>query len=544
MMNSMPSSWTRAVYINLIGGPLQLSISSGDVNIIAGPNGSGKSALLNQAYRAFGPGQAEFLPGHRQITFNNDNIDWMQMPADQLTTNMFANPEAHGRHKSVWSEDHFKLTIKNLLSQDIEFSGKIVEAVQSGNSVFLERIKSQRTPIQRLNDVFQVARLPIEIFLLNGSVRARREGNIYTVDRLSDGERAAMFLVSNILSRPQNSVVLIDEPEKHLNPSISGSLISAAVRARPDLGYFFATHDLPLIDWLEPKIIVHVRNSTVVSVMPEQRVFDITLMEREDGLTDELRSSVLGSRKAVLYVEGVESSFDKILYTLVYPGWNVVGSGGWEAAVQYVRTLKQNSRFVWLQSCALIDGDGRDEAEKAGFAAEGIFCLDHVSIENLLLERSVVAAMAPVVSGVFAGPSADQRVDNVRQLIPELISKQKERIVAKRVSWKANRQLSQRKVSTNDIIQGQTDIQGVNLTELMQDEVSKLAQEQGGDAFELLVRIPVKESDLPAKIANALGFASFGHYRQAVIKQIEERTGAGEIILSSLRSRLPVLPTI
>lgn len=76
----------------------------------------------------------------------------------------------------------------------------------------------------------------------------------YQIDQMSDGERAAFFLAGAIITQDVDSTILIDEPERHLHPSISGPLVQAAIRTRTDLAFAFSTHDLNFIEYMSMRI--------------------------------------------------------------------------------------------------------------------------------------------------------------------------------------------------------------------------------------------------------------------------------------------------
>ncbi len=225
----------------------------------------------------------------------------------------------------------------------------------------------------------------------------RDRGVPYTIDLLSDGERAGLLLICSALVQPTNSFLLIDEPERHLNPSISGPLISAIVRARPDIGYVLATHDLQLIEWLHPSRILHVRDSNIISAPGspvEAREYSISVLDSKGDIPEELRYALLGSRRALLLVEGTNTSEDKVLYSLIYPDWNVVAKGGCDTIISSVSALEGNGAYHWLKVAGIVDRDGREQIEILALTGKGIFTLPVPTIENIFCVKEIVRAMA------------------------------------------------------------------------------------------------------------------------------------------------------
>lgn len=330
--------------------------------VIAGPNGVGKSALLYQIYRTMPLGAFSYYPGHRVITFNNG---WSNLNQDisQLRMHLHTQHESFNRFKGSWSEDHIKSIVRRITNAEAAFNAKLLDRA----SIDPTNIASERysSPISKLNSVFASAGLSVSFSLDDEGIIVRRGSDTYRIDSMSDGERAALFLVSAILVQEPGTVIMFDEPERHLHPSIAGPLVEAATRLTPDIGYIFATHDMSFISSLEDATLIHVTDSKVTSLRPEIREFVAEIVRPELDLPDGLRADVLGARSKVLFVEGNIGSHDRDLYARLYQGWKVVPKGGWEQCDIAVRALRGNSAIHWIEASALIDGDQRDTAEKS-----------------------------------------------------------------------------------------------------------------------------------------------------------------------------------
>jgi ABC-type glutathione transport system ATPase component len=66
----------------------------------------------------------------------------------------------------------------------------------------------------------------------------------YRAGRLSDGERVGFYLTAHALLAPKNGILVIDEPELHLHPTIQSSLWNALEQEREDCTFVYITHDL------------------------------------------------------------------------------------------------------------------------------------------------------------------------------------------------------------------------------------------------------------------------------------------------------------
>ncbi len=517
----------------------ELRLATGEITIVTGPNGVGKSALLGEIARSCGEGDVvETFFGGRAVSFETENVDQIEHSL-QTVSQQFR--QSTTRFRQPHRDQQFKSIIRRIINAQTQSTEDVLKASESG-VLLADAILAHPRPLNTINSIFATALLPIEMVLREGVLKARRGLSEYGIDRLSDGERAALLIAGAVVVRPRGSFIVIDEPERHLNSAISGALLSAVVRARPDVGYIFATHDLQLIQWLRPTQVVHVRDSVVIEPHSESRRFDIAILAGENDLPEELRYAILGTRQKLLLVEGEATSEDQALYRHIYPGWNVIARGGWETVSTGVRSLSHNSDYHWLTAVGIIDGDGRDESERSGLVNDNIHCLPVPTIENLFLHPLVVEKMAEAAHGLFGGASGTERLKKLTQVLPELLFQSRADVVARRLVWEGNRVLSEAKLSVKSVKNGQKEFEKIDL----QPVRARIEKEFDGavscsDLIGALQKLPVKNTNIPKPVAEALGFANFGLYKCAVLKQIETGSESGKAITLALQQVLPSL---
>lgn len=368
---------------------VSLSIAAGSTTLVAGPNGVGKSALLAALFRSVPQGVATYLPGHRQINFNN-GWETIGQDATQLVKNMFQHVDAFNRYKGAWAEDQFKATVRRLLHAEAAYNRNFRHRFAEGHCGSQEAGSLRLSPIDTLNLVFEGARLPVRFTLTADGLSAEREGTTYPIDAMSDGERAALFIVAVIVTQSDNTVVLIDEPEKHLHPSITALLLDACIRARPEISIVVSSHDVFLIERLSPTHVIHIRNSTVTNINPESRVFDARVIDNIESVPEDLRTALLGARSEILFVEGDGGSRDLALYSHVYENVKVSPRGGHGKVQEAVNALKGILEKHWLIPYGIIDGDGRDLDERMTLARKNIFALPSPTIENVFFYDEMI----------------------------------------------------------------------------------------------------------------------------------------------------------
>jgi ABC-type Mn2+/Zn2+ transport system ATPase subunit len=511
-----------------------------DIVVITGPNGAGKSTLISEM-PAIHDRSVERFYGGRQITFTNNDTDQIG-PVDDFVRGVKANVS---RHSSTWGEGHLKSVIRRILNGQAQAANDIVEALKAGFSIADAELKNP-LPISEINACFRAGHLTIQFKMVEGRMQAVRGDETFTIEKLSDGERAALLLAGAVVVQPKDGIFIMDEPERHMNPAICGPLLSALVRKRPDLSFVFATHDLGLINWLRPTKIIHLQDARLVSNRhPITWDYDFVVIDDAGNIPESLRYGLLGSRRALLLVEGTASSEDKSLYSLVYPDWNVLPREGWQSVEAGVRVLNENRDFHWLTVAGLIDRDGRSTEERQKLARKQVFSLPSPTIENLFLQKQIVENMAEAAASFFGGPSAADRINKIEGCIRAFLKKDSATIIARRVVWAANRLVAEGKVSISDIVGGQEEIAAIPLNPLREEITNDLKHAlEEASALDALSRIPIKNTGLPSAIAHVLGHRGYDMYTKAILTHIERETEIGKRLLAIFRAMLPQLPKI
>ena len=538
--NSEPQSISSAPTLPIQIEMVELQLAIAEIMVVTGPNGVGKSALLGEIARSIGDGDiVETFFGGRSVMFDSENVDQIENSL-QLTSQFIRQNTT--RYRQPNRDQQFKSVMRRIINAQTQATEDAFRAAENGASLAHAKL-AHRRPLDTINSIFETALLPIEIVLRDGVLKAKRGVSEYGIDRLSDGERAALLIAGAVVVRPQSSFIVIDEPERHLNPAISGALLSAVIRARPDVGYIFATHDLQLIQWLRPNQVIHVRDSVVIEPQSEKRRFDIAILTGENDLPEELRYAILGTRQKLLLVEGAATSEDQALYRHLYPGWNVIARGGWETVSTGVRSLSRNSDYHWLTAVGIIDGDGRNESERASLAQDQIHCLTVPTIENLFLHPVVLEKMADAAHELQGGDTGSQRLAKLNEVITTLLEESRSDIIARRLVWEANRLLSGKKLSVKSVENGQSSFDAIDLQPLRNRiETEFDTAVSVSNPTSTLTQLPVKNTKIPKPVAKILGFENFDALKRAVLKQIESRSDAGAAIKTALRAGLPTLP--
>ena len=170
----------------------------------------------------------------------------------------------------------------------------------------MERIVNHERPVfARINDLLHLSGLAVSIENSAGEeilARHRDATEPYSIARMSDGERNAVIIAANVLTAKGGTVLLIDEPERHLHRSIIEPFLSTLFAQRPDCTFIVSTHEtaLPMANPDQPVLMV--RSCRWNGATPG--AWDAALLEKNTGLPEDLKRTILGARKSILFVEG------------------------------------------------------------------------------------------------------------------------------------------------------------------------------------------------------------------------------------------------
>ncbi len=254
---------------------------------------------------------------------------------------------------------------------------------------------------------------------------------------MSDGERSVLYLAAQVLCVPNDKIIIMDEPEVHLHPSLMARLWTSLEQSRPDCLFIYITHDVNFASTHRSSDIIWVKN------------FDGTKWELEmlpdSDLPKELLIELLGNRKEVLFVEGTEGSYDKRIYSALFPDCYVVPSGGCEQVINNVKAYNRTSSLHAIKAQGIIDRDFKTEEQLNALKEKGIFHLKVAEVENLFLTKEAVQ----ILSQRF-GADADKTFSSIKTYISERFSKQAKKQISEALVAGVKEVLSGITISDNE----------------------------------------------------------------------------------------------
>ncbi|MBA4257340.1 MAG: hypothetical protein C0445_15910 [Polaromonas sp.] len=418
----------RSITLPRPGGGNQ-TISTNRNLLFVGANGSGKTRL-GTWLEMDSPDQARVyrISAQKSLSMPDSTTP---ISIELAERSLIFGHQDHGNNKKYfrWSDkpatgflnDYEKLMVF-LFSDETEENAKYkIAQRQSVNKV--------EPPLTRLDKVKQIwERILPHRELLVGGLRIQTQvrgdaSKIYKSSEMSDGERVIFYLIGQCLSSPQDGIVVIDEPELHLHKSVQATLWAEIERQRPDCLFVYLTHDVDFAASQEGAQRVWLKSFDGTS-------WDWELIDDKDDLPDDLLIEVLGSRKPVVFVEGINGSHDVSLYREILTGFLVIPRGSCDQVIQAVRALRSNPQLHHLQVYGLIDRDRRTQPEIAALQTDNIFTLDVAEVENLFCTQEILALVS---ARLARDPVADftLSVEHIfKQLINEINTQVSLRVIA------------------------------------------------------------------------------------------------------------------
>lgn len=216
--------------------------------------------------------------------------------------------------------------------------------------------------------------------------------DLITTERLSRGERTALYYIAAMVYAPRRSVVFVDSPSLFLHPSLVNQFWNKIEQMRPDCRFIYDSPDPGFIGSRTENVIIWIR-----SFDKAEGSWDYDLLDAS-SISEDLYVDLIGSRRPVLFIEGDSvHSIDSRLYTLVFPEYTVRPLGSCDKVIEATRSFNTLRQFHPLDTHGIVDRDRRTIAEVAYLRKRNIMVPEVAEVENIFLSRGVVRTMAQIL---------------------------------------------------------------------------------------------------------------------------------------------------
>ena len=513
-----------------------LSVAIGKPTFILGRNGTGKSALVHRLVSELAP-DVVYLPGSRPAYFDQEGLTMTAATRRQYDQHRHDwDRQLETRYRPVSGTNRNEKAVFDLQSKEAQYSLDATADIKlhGRESSAIDRLMLRDSPLEKANQLFEQGNLPVRLKMVNGEVMATRSAsNPYGIVKMSDGERSAMILAAEVISAKPGSVLLIDEPELHLHRSIVVPLLITLMSERQDCAFIISTHELSLPAEIENAQALLVRGCTWTAASTVVG-WEANLLPSIDEVPEDIRIDILGSRRRILFVEGVQSSMDQPLYEILFPDVSVRPRNNCVEVQKAVTGLRVVEALHHIDAYGLVDNDSQTPEKIASLAKNNIYALPAYSVESLYYSEEVMAAIAVrQVLETEENPMA--LLDVAKAKAVESLTEAHIELLAGMVSAQHVRQaiISRAPDRHALVVNGDAPL-NITLDTPYPAEAARLrALIQAKDLAGIIQRYPVRRTQILKRLATGLRFKNRGEYENAALTQI----AADPNIASAVRSK-------
>ena len=519
--------------------PLHVSLKRGESLFVVGPNGSGKSALIQHLISSHEGQNIQRISAHRQTWLGSGSLNLTPLSRKQFEQE---STSYERQYEALWREDYAEqkqsAVLFDLVAKDNTRARSITGFVDDKDlEGAAQRATESVSAFTELNDLLALGTLLIALENSNDEeiiAKHRKADASYSIAQMSDGERNAAIIGATVLTVEPGTILLIDEPERHLHRSIIVPFLAAVFANRQDCTFVISTHELALPASNPTAGVLMVRSCEWQK--NRASAWDIDLLESNDQVPEEIRQAILGSRRKVLFFEGTATSLDLPIYNALFPDISVVASGGSTDVQRAVEGIRGSYDLHHVEAFGLIDGDGRSKEAVDILRSRDVFALDAFSVESLYycsesldavvrwqeesLGRQADSMMQPALDAAFAALEEDGLAERMAARRCEHVVRN--RIVSQAPNWETIRD------------DGQPDIK-ISVTSPFQQELARFRElVEARDFDQLVARYPLRESGVLVELSRALEFRKRDLYEQTLVARVQ----SDEVLAEKLRERI------
>lgn len=519
------------------GELLDFPINMGDKVFVMGANGTGKSSLMQWLYRFYfnnADANVRWISAHRQNWFSSNTMDFSpQQKRDQENNIRVTDINLDARWRDYGS-NRAGIAIYDFIDSDNTRNRAIATAYEKQDVEAADTASKKDNLIKIMNELLLLSNISINISLEgNDKIVATKLGsNPYSIAELSDGERNAFLIAANVLTAKSNSVVLIDEPERHLHRSIISPLLTHLFSKRQDCVFIISTHDVTLaLDNPSARILL-IRGCTYQGSSVSG--WDVNIVPPGAEIDYDIKKNILGARRKILFIEGEEEgrSLDKPLYSLIFPNVSIIPKSNCRNVEHTVSSIRDTANIHFVNAFGIVDNDRRSESDINKLKNKGVYALSVISVESIYyhpaIQHFIAQRQADMSGGDVSLYIANAKAAAIREIRPH-IQRLSMRTAEKAIREEFFRHIpKKRDIETKDSINV-----SINLAKYVREESERLHNAlDAGNLVEIISRYPVRETGALKHIAKELKFPEPKDYEAAVRKLLMDKTEALNFVKS------------
>ena len=350
--------------------------------VIIGANGAGKSSLINEL-RKNSIDEMYVLPAQKLLYFMLNIQERNNVTKEKY---IYESKQVDIKIDTI---DLYPFQIENSISNT--FTKLITLLVKDYTNIVTRRSRKEKDlPLTLWDRVEQIWNqiFPEIIFELEPDdrvVKVEKNGSKYSINGLSDGERCILFYIGNVLLAPENSYIIVDEPETFLNAAVYNELWDLLISERHDCQFIFASHNM---DFVQSRT-----TATYIWCKKFEAPYNLEYQKLDDSLNLPLNllTEVSGTKKPILFCEGTKTSIDYQIYSKLFSEFCFVKPvQGHKQVIQYTKAYNELKKSHGNEAYGIIDYDWMDEVRIQNYKKKNIFVLPFNEIEMFLIDEEIV----------------------------------------------------------------------------------------------------------------------------------------------------------
>ncbi len=456
--------------------------------VIVGANGSGKTRFGSYI---------------EQLYIEDDKLKIYRVPAQKLLSipEEVQSRSIDGAQRNLWYGENVNNQIAYYKSK-VRYNGglcvgylddyeKLLVLLHSKATECMYEAKARNeickeTELDQVIEIWEQLLPERKLKIRSGTIESFPTDNknaVYNAKELSDGERVIFYLIGQSICAPKNSIIIIDEPELHIHKSIVRKLYDLIENTRKDCSFVYLTHD---IDFATSR-----QNANKIWIKSfDGNAWDYKVLQENNEIPEQLYLEILGSRKPILFIEGNNDSIDKQLLECVFNDkYTVKSLGSCNKVFSTTKAFNDEHNFHYILAKGLIDRDRRTDEEIENISDENIWVAKVAEIENFLLLKEVVKAVA-----LDNHKEKEQVFSNVKNNVVSFFNEQKEQQALEHSKYIIERKLKELITSQSKTIEEfksefQTSISDLDLQEVYDETLNRFQELINNKDYEGILKV-------------------------------------------------------
>ncbi|MBO5631258.1 MAG: AAA family ATPase, partial [Aeriscardovia sp.] len=392
--------------------------------VIVGANGCGKTTLANELKEILNVEDGIVIPAQKLLVVPTfDNIptykaekspfkEYQKRVVDDKRTFKAKNQDDFPYEMAREYGSEYRKVLALLIAERNAKRNEVLDNKADGTIFYKSEIKTTiDVVIEIWNDLIPHRKMRLDTDCNLVICYENGEAKQYEAYKMSDGERIILYLVGRVLQAPENSLVIVDEPEIFLHKTVVNKLWNRLEKERTDCTFIYMTHDLQFAT-------SRIGLKCWIKSYEYPSKWDIQLID-DNEIPEQLLMELLGSCKQILFCEGTStSSHDKKIFDVLFPNFIIYPLESCKDVINYTKAYNSITNTN-TRAYGLVDSDFRSKDEIVDLKGNNVFTYHVAEIENLFLVEEFIKAFKD-----YHHWEGD--VDKIKEEIIEKLDKEKE----------------------------------------------------------------------------------------------------------------------